>query len=341
MRNILSAEEGGMWASKSSVGAVAGLVAIASAILLAPRLLFSQRRKRLIARKPLSAINACAEEQASRLRSGERLVWHFRHGESTANVAEREAIAADVARGDGLTTERKRQECDSRFADAALTVAGIRQAEQRRADIAGWQARPALIVTSPLLRAIQTTAYIFADDLSRGVPLVVRPELREFFPNLASSAGRPLPLLREDPAIRALPNADIILAALSDEACAGWREEWDSWQANGTCWQCHSGQNRIDAFKEWLLEQPSRCIATVSHFGTVNALVNREPCIQAFYRQTPEQFAANPFAWKLGVLPAEGGVRIDVKNCGNVALVYEEVSLTHSLSCACTVRWVS
>jgi hypothetical protein len=110
---------------------VAGLVAIASAILLAPRLLFSPRRKRLIARKPLSMrVNACADEQASRLRSGERLLWHFRHGESTANVAEREAIAADTARGDGLTTERKRQECDRRFADAALTAAGIRQAEQ-------------------------------------------------------------------------------------------------------------------------------------------------------------------------------------------------------------------
>ena len=320
-----------MWTSKSGVGAVVGLVAIASAILLAPRLLFSQRRKRLIARKPLSmraAINACADEQASQLRSGERLVWHFRHGESTANVAEREAIAADTARGDGLTTERKRQECDSRFADAALTAAGIRQAEQRRAEIEGWQARPALIVTSPLLRAIQTTAHIFADDLSRGVPLVVRPELREFFPNLASSAGRPLPLLRGDPAIRALPNADVILAALSDEACAGWREEWDLWQANGQCWPCHSGEpQRIDAFKAWLLEQPSCCIATVSHFGTVNALVNREPCIEAggLVRQPPEQIAANPFAWKLGVLPADGGVRIDVKNCGSVTLVYEEV----------------
>jgi hypothetical protein len=188
-----------------------------------------------------------------------------------------------------------------------------------------------------LLRAIQTTAHIFADDLSRGVPLVLRPELREFFPKLASSAGRPLPLLRwdpairarsRDPAIRALPNAGVFLAALSDEACAGWREEWDLWQANGQCWPCHSGEpHRIDVCKAWLLEQPSCCIATVSHFGTVNTLVNREPCIEAggLVRQTPEQIAANPFAWKLGVLPAESSVRIDVKNYGSVALVYEEV----------------
>ena len=147
--------------------------------------------------------------------------------------------------GYGLTTERKRQECDSRFADAALTAAGIRQAEQRRAEIEGWQARPALIVTSPLLRAIQTTAHIFADALSRGVPLVVRPELREFFPNLASSAGRPLPLLRGDPAIRALPNADVILAALSDEACAGWRENPFA-QSLSTYANCGGAQLRHD-----------------------------------------------------------------------------------------------
>ena len=128
-----------------------------------------ENEKRLVARQPLPPINACADEQAARLRSGERLVWHFRHGESTANVAEREAIAADEARGDGLATERKRQECDPAYADAPLTAAGIQQARDRRAEIAGWRARPQVIVTSPLLRAIQTAAHIFADDLAAGM----------------------------------------------------------------------------------------------------------------------------------------------------------------------------
>ena len=62
----------------------------------------------------------------------------------------------------------------------------------------------------------------------------------------------------------------------------------------------------------------------MSHFGTVNALVNHEPCVEAsgMTRQAPGQIAANPHAWELGVLPPEGGVRIGVKNCGHVHLVY-------------------
>jgi len=307
----------------ATVGAVAGLV---GAIFLGAPRAFFRKRRRLVART-MSAINASADEIVGSVRGTERVVLAFRHGESTANVAEREAIAVDTARGDGLTTERKRQECDGKFGDAPLTAAGVRQAEERRQDISVWRTRPSLIVASPLLRAIQTAAHIFADDLSNGTPFVVRPELREFFPNLGSSAGRPLHMLRADPAIRALPNADIILAALSDEACAGWREEWDLWQANGHCWQCHCGElHRVDAFKTWLATQPPGCIATVSHFGTVNALCNHEPCIEAggLTRARPEQIAANPFAWKLGVLPPQGGVRINIKNCGHVALVYEE-----------------
>lgn len=297
-------------------------------VIFFTRLLRRRGQKRLVARRALPAINACADEQASRLGSRERLVWHFRHGESTANVAEREAIAADTARGDGLATERQRQECDDAFSDAPLSATGIQQAEVRRIEVASWQVRPQLVVTSPLLRAIQSAAHIFAEDLAAGVPLVVRPELREFFPNLASSAGRPLSLLRSDSALQSLPNADVVLAALSDEACAGWREEWDLWQASSHCWQCHSGDgNRVDEFKAWLRQQPFQRIATVSHFGTINALVNHEPCIEAagLARQAAEQIAANPFAWKLGVIPAAGGVRINVKNCGHVVLSYEEV----------------
>ena len=95
-----------------------------------------RRRRGLVARQPLPAINACADEQAS-LRPGERLVWHFRHGESTANLAERQAIQADTARGDGLTTERKRHESDAAYADAPLTDVGIQQAERKRHEISG------------------------------------------------------------------------------------------------------------------------------------------------------------------------------------------------------------
>ena len=38
----------------------------------------------------------------------------------------------------------------------------------------------------------------------------MRPELREFFPNLVQDRGRPLADLRADPAITTLPNAEVI-----------------------------------------------------------------------------------------------------------------------------------
>ena len=94
-------------------------------------------RRLLFSRQPLPAINACADAQADKLRSCEKLVWHFRHGESTANRAEKEAIKADTERGDGKDIERRKQEEDGEYADAPLTESGIQQAEERRVDVAG------------------------------------------------------------------------------------------------------------------------------------------------------------------------------------------------------------
>lgn len=307
-------------------------VAIAAATTIAAivyALIRRRQRRRLVlvARHPMPIVDACMDGTV--LLDGERLVWFFRHGESLANAAGRLAMAADKARDDGLDTERVQHEVDMNFSDAALTETGIAQASARRADTASWRLRPEAIVTSPLTRALQTAAYIFADDLAAGTPLIVRPELREYFPNLAQDRGRPLAALRADPAIVALPNAAVILAALSDAACADWRDEWDSWQACGDGWERHCGSaERVGAFKEWLLHAHPRLrrVATVSHFGTVNAFVNHEPCIEVsgLVRMPPEKIGINAFAWRMGVLPPEGGVRVEMRNCGHVALVYSE-----------------
>ena len=53
--------------------------------------------------------------------------------------------------------------------------------------------------------------------------------------------------------------------------------------------------------------------------------MNHEPCVEAsgLKREAAEVIAANPHAFKLGVLPDEGGVRIRLTNCGHIVLVYE------------------
>ena len=296
----------------------------------------------LTAEEPMLPVNATADTLT--VSGPDRLlVWHFRHGESTANLAGKRASAEDKARGDGLATALRAHEADVAFADAPLTETGIQQARDRKAEISGWMLRPTLVVCSPLLRAIQTATLIFEPDLSAGVPLVIRPELREFFPNLAQSRGRQLAAIRSDPAVAALPNQGIVQAALSDDACEDWRHEWDTWQACGlpaataaalqaggkpTGWQVHSGDGkRIAAFKGWLAQQPHQRVATVSHFGTCNALVNHEPCVEAsgLPRQPAEEIGINAFAWRLGVLPEENGfrgTRVEMPNCGHIVLVY-------------------
>lgn len=310
------------------------------------------KQKTLVARRPMLPVNACAD--GVELVPGDRLVWHFRHGESTANLAGKAARAADTARGDGEQTFTREHEADVTYADAPLTATGMQQASERRTEIAGWSIRPTLIVSSPLTRALQTAAIIFDDDIKAGVPLVVRPELREFFPNLAQDRGRTLAALRADEALSALPNSHVVLAALSDDATAEWRHEWDAWQACAESeetgdaaaegdawrpiertWQAHSADGgRIGAFKAWLATQPHTRVATVSHFGTCNALVNHEPCVEAsgLARKPAEEIGMNAFAWRLGVLPmmsaeqggGQRGTRVEMPNCGHVALVYSE-----------------
>ena len=67
-------------------------------------------------------------------------------------------------------------------------------------------------------------------------------------------------------------------------------------------------------------------MAAVCHFGCVNALVNHEPCVEAagLARQPAEAIGTNAFAWRMGVLPTSGGTRVEIPNCGSVALVYSE-----------------
>lgn len=239
-----------------------------------------QRRAKLVSKRPLPPI--CEPCDGVVLEPGEKLVWFFRHGESVGNVLRRKAVAADASRGDGLCTEEDSYRTDEEIADGGLTSLGEAQASERAQSLRTWRVRPEVIMSSPLTRALQTTLLIFEDDLEAGVPLIIRPELREFFPTLIEDRGRTVAELRADRRLRQLRAWPALERALSDSATASWRAEWDARLAGGGAWQQHVlDGGRCVEFKEFMSKRAERFIATVSHWGTINNLVNREPCVDA------------------------------------------------------------
>lgn len=260
-----------------------------------------------------------------RLQQSEKLVWFFRHGESAANVAKAEAAEADSLRGDGRATATAAYKVDPALADAPLTERGLEQARQGAAAIAGWRVQPELIVCSPLTRALQTAALLFEPALLSGTPLVVRPELREYFGHLIEARGRPIEQLLAEPSLRALPSWPAVEAALAPEATRHWRQAWDAELADGAGWRGHADDGaRCAAFKRWLSEQPQARVATVSHWGTVNNLVNREPCIEArgLERESPPPAWVRAGGWGPQSWPAGGVHLLQMPNAGHVAAVY-------------------
>ena len=74
---------------------------------------------------------------------------------------------------------------------------------------------PQLVVVSPMTRAIQTAALVFEHALlEQGVPLVVRPEIREYFPDSCENLGRPLADVASNQDLRELPAWGVVAAAL-------------------------------------------------------------------------------------------------------------------------------
>eukprot|EP00746_Dinoflagellata_sp_MGD_P084091 gnl/MRDRNA2_/MRDRNA2_33412_c0_seq1.p1 gnl/MRDRNA2_/MRDRNA2_33412_c0~~gnl/MRDRNA2_/MRDRNA2_33412_c0_seq1.p1 ORF type:complete len:361 (-),score=52.99 gnl/MRDRNA2_/MRDRNA2_33412_c0_seq1:286-1368(-) len=248
-----------------------------------------------------------------------KLIWHFRHGQSTGNVAKAKARAKDGTKRGG--PELAKYEKDPAYIDAPLTPKGMEQAQSARQAVAKWRVKPALVVCSPLTRAIQTAAIIFRDDLKAGTTkLIIRPELREFFPHLLEDRGRPITELKGCPELLSLEIWPVVKEALSDEATAEWRVEWDKAWARGSDgkWQAHCNDpNRLVQLNNWLAKRPETTIATMSHWGTINNLLNREPWADNWER-TPVGKAWGISSWPTGGLAR----RFEMGNCGWIALGY-------------------
>lgn len=259
---------------------------------------------------------------AEGLSAGCKLVWFFRHGQSTANAAFAAATAADRQDGhaDGEGESFMRYKADIAYIDAPLTSAGLAQAVAAQQKIEAWKVQPSLIVCSPLTRALQTAAIIFEPLLASGAArLVVRPELREFFGDLMEARGRTLPDLRRCPQLRALAQWPAVDAALSEAATADWQALWDEQWAEGAhgAWQehCEDGR-RMEAFGRWLAAQPDTHIATVSHWGTINNFLNRQPWAESAPPRRELPWAHDASAW-----PPGGLARVfEVPNCGWIAV---------------------
>eukprot|EP00933_Yihiella_yeosuensis_P022410 TRINITY_DN17656_c3_g1_i1.p1 TRINITY_DN17656_c3_g1~~TRINITY_DN17656_c3_g1_i1.p1 ORF type:complete len:376 (-),score=53.46 TRINITY_DN17656_c3_g1_i1:81-1172(-) len=247
--------------------------------------------------------------------TGGRLLWFFRHGQSTGNVAKIVAMEADERSGGGTKHFWAYKTC-SDFVDAPLTAHGESQAKAAQREVAGWTKKPSVIVCSPLTRAIQTAAIIFERDLLEGhVKLVIRPELREMFPDNNENQGRPISELRKCSKLRSLRCWQEVEEALSHAETDGWAHHWDSNWAQGSSWQAHCGDfDRLQNFRTWLDGRVEHDVAIVSHYGTINNLVNMEPWADG---QVPMR------TW-WGIEPQRPGGpvrRFHLPNCGWVAVM--------------------
>ena len=186
-------------------------------------------------------LRSASEWQGATLKHGQKLLFFFRHGESAANLAKRKALREDRARNDGQYTAEEAYRNNKHLADAVLTAEGEAQARAAATAATASGVRPELIVCSPMTRAIQTAALLFEADIAAGVPLCLRPELREYFPRLMEDRGRPLAELRQCPVLRALPNPEAVAGALSTTATSDWQSEWDTSWACGHGWKAHCG----------------------------------------------------------------------------------------------------
>jgi len=263
----------------------------------------------------------CSDRLAESISDGGKLLWLFRHGQSASNVALEDALERDrhQAQPDGHGEHFCRFKSDCAYTDAPLTAKGEAQAREATALISTWKVRPQLVVCSPLTRSIQTAAIIFADDLSSGrARLVIRPELREYFADFQDARGRPVPELRQCPRLQALAQWPSVAAALSDEATADWREAWDCTWAGGPdgAWQAHCNDGkRVHAFAAWLQGRAETRIATVSHWGTINNFLNRQPwTVSLARRELP--WPHDRSSWPPGGLAH----MFDVPNCAWIAV---------------------
>lgn len=249
-----------------------------------------------------------------------KILWHVRHGESEGNVAKHKAQALDEAAGGGKRNFEAYL-ADPRYADAPLSAEGVAQAKRAAAAVATWKHTPTLIVVSPMTRALQTASIVFEAQLkARTAALVIRPEMREFFSRMQESRGRPIPELQACPLLRDFAP---LQAALQDAKREAWAAEWDRTLATGDGYVDHvESPTRMEEFRVWLAERPDRRIATVSHWGTINNLLNREPWADV----SGETRDGRQRAGKQGLAWPEGGLArtFEMPNAGWIAVVATE-----------------
>jgi len=259
-----------------------------------------------------------SDSLAEQLQSGDKLVWHMRHAQSTGNVAKEAARASDAGTGE-KHHELEYQESLA-YVDAPLSEVGLRQAEDACQVIATWTEKPSLIVCSPLTRSIQTAAIVFQKELLNGsAQLVIRPELRECWPDNNENMGRSTEELLACHRLRSLACWKHVEAAFSSTEISSWQHMWDTQWAKGSegAWQGHIGDaSRFEKFSLWLSQRSETKIAVVSHFGTVNQLLNREPWS---YQRHKEEV---PKAWGGQHWPENGlAKKFVIPNCGWIAVL--------------------
>eukprot|EP01043_Picozoa_sp_COSAG02_P059131 COSAG02_NODE_7480_length_2993_cov_40.034900_1_plen_406_part_00 len=244
-----------------------------------------------------------------------KVIWHVRHGESEGNVAKHKAQALDKATGTDRRDHFEAYLADPRHVDAPLSPEGVAQAKRAAEAVALWKHTPTLIVASPMTRALQTASIIFEAQLEAGTAkLVIRPELREFFSRMQESRGRPIPELQACPRLQKYAPLQVALREAQNEQ---WAADWDRSLATGDAYVDHvESPTRIEEFRVWLANRPERHIATVSHWGTINNLLNREPWADAS-GETRSGRVAGKLAWPDGGLART----FEMPNAGWLAVV--------------------
>lgn len=162
-----------------------------------------------------------------------KIILCIRHGESTFNA---------IPPGSGI---------DPLHYDARLSVLGEQQVQRAREKLR--DAAINLVITSPLTRALQTTAGLFGDHPS-SPPILVEPLHRERVENSCDIGRSPALLAKEFPsfALGHLPEA--------------WWHNHGNPDERGVCVEpLEEVQSRAKEFKRMLLRRPERLIAVVGH----------------------------------------------------------------------------
>ena len=169
---------------------------------------------------------------------------------------------------------------DAGFYDTRLTVRGVEQATTLGQRFLAADPGVALLVASPLTRALDTATLAFADGaVSPSKRSVVSALCAERL-YLSSDVGRPAVALAAE--FPAFDFSDLLLLGESShpwwfvsEAGAAHEE----WRPEGT--YCCSGEpqtvfeERLGRFKAWLSAQPESRVAVVAHWGVIHALTGR------------------------------------------------------------------